>query len=44
MKVYKNTLMHIALEQLELPTLDEMLAARARLSSRATMSLLPLRP
>ena len=26
MKVYKNTLMHIALEQLELPTLDEMLS------------------
>lgn len=26
MKVYKNTLMHIALEQLELPTLDDMLS------------------
>ena len=26
MKVYKNTLMHIALEQLRLPTLDEMLS------------------
>ncbi|WP_165054989.1 MULTISPECIES: 50S ribosomal protein L10 [unclassified Adlercreutzia] len=25
MKVYKNTLMHIALEQAELPTLDDML-------------------
>lgn len=26
MKVYKNSLMHIALEELELPTLDEVLA------------------
>ena len=26
MKVYKNTIMHIALEQAEMPTLDDMLA------------------
>lgn len=42
MKVYKNTLMHIALAESDLPTLDDMLEGRARSCSPAPT--LPLRP